>query len=108
MNYLHTKYMLLDPLSDDPIVISGSANFSTASTVNNDENMLIIRGNTRVADIFLTEFMRLFNHFEARNWLNRLSDEAEKKARHLKSDNSWTKPYYTEGSSEQAERKLFS
>ena len=44
VNYLHTKYMLIDPLSDDPIVISGSANFSNASTVDNDENMLIIRG----------------------------------------------------------------
>jgi len=27
----------------------------------NDENMLVLRGDTRVADIFLTEFMRLFN-----------------------------------------------
>jgi hypothetical protein len=25
--------------------------------------MLIIRGDTRVADIYLGEFMRLFNHF---------------------------------------------
>jgi hypothetical protein len=39
--------------------------------------MLIIRGDTRVADIFLGEFMRLFNHFQVRNMLNKLSDEAE-------------------------------
>ena len=63
VNYLHTKYMLIDPLSDDPVVITGSANFSEASTIYNDENMVIIRGDTRVADIFLGEFMRLFNHF---------------------------------------------
>ena len=41
VNYLHTKYMLVDPLSDDPVVISGSANFSNASSVDNDENMLV-------------------------------------------------------------------
>jgi hypothetical protein len=27
----------------------------------NDENMFVLQGDTRVADIFLTEFMRLFN-----------------------------------------------
>jgi phosphatidylserine/phosphatidylglycerophosphate/cardiolipin synthase-like enzyme len=108
VNYLHTKYMLIDPLSDDPIVITGSANFSDASTHDNDENMLIIRGNTRVADIFLGEFMRLFNHFEYRNRENSLSDAAAEKARFLKGDDSWTKPYYQDGSPEQNERLLFS
>jgi phosphatidylserine/phosphatidylglycerophosphate/cardiolipin synthase-like enzyme len=66
VRYIHTKFMLVDPLSSDPIVITGSANFSDASTTKNDENMLVIRGNTRVADVYLTEFMRLFNHFEFR------------------------------------------
>ena len=66
VRYIHTKFMLIDPLSSDPIVITGSANFSNASTRENDENMLVIRGDTRVADIYLTEFMRLFNHFEFR------------------------------------------
>ncbi|HZS16743.1 MAG TPA: phospholipase D-like domain-containing protein, partial [Candidatus Udaeobacter sp.] len=45
VRYLHTKYMLVDPLGANPLVVSGSANFSEASTTNNDENMLIIRGN---------------------------------------------------------------
>ena len=67
VKYIHTKFMLIDPLSSDPIVITGSANFSDPSTRQNDENMLIIRGSTRVADIYLGEFMRLFNHFEFRS-----------------------------------------
>jgi phosphatidylserine/phosphatidylglycerophosphate/cardiolipin synthase-like enzyme len=49
--FIHTKFLLVDPLSDDPLVCSGSANFSGASLKSNDENMLQIRGNTRVADI---------------------------------------------------------
>ncbi|UCC43313.1 MAG: hypothetical protein JSU65_09200, partial [Candidatus Zixiibacteriota bacterium] len=108
VNYLHTKYMLIDPLSDDPVVITGSANFSEASTVNNDENMLIIRGNKRVADIYLGEFMRLFNHFHERNVLNKRSDEEAEQAIWLSPDDSWTKPYYTDGAQEQSERLLFS
>jgi phosphatidylserine/phosphatidylglycerophosphate/cardiolipin synthase-like enzyme len=68
VKFIHTKYALVDPLSNDPVVIIGSANFSGASVSENDENMLVIRGNQRVADIYVTEFMRLFTHmyFRAR------------------------------------------
>jgi hypothetical protein len=48
--FVHSKVLLIDPLSDDPLVCSGSANFSMSSLTANDENMLLIRGNTRVAD----------------------------------------------------------
>lgn len=61
--YIHSKFLLVDPLGSNPVVITGSANFSKASTNNNDENMMIIRGNRRVADIYFTEFNRLFNHY---------------------------------------------
>lgn len=65
--YIHSKFLLVDPLSNDPVVVTGSANFSKASTNDNDENMIIIRGNTRVADIYFTEFNRLFNHYYFRS-----------------------------------------
>lgn len=63
VSYVHSKFLLRDPLGNDPIVVTGSANFSTASTNSNDENMLIIRGDLRAADIYFTEFNRLFNHY---------------------------------------------
>lgn len=107
VQYLHTKYLLIDPLSDDPLVMTGSANFSEASTIANDENLLIIRGDTRVADIFIGEFMRLFNHFAARNQQNILSDELYAKSQQLAEDDSWVKPYYKEGTQKQQERLLF-
>jgi phosphatidylserine/phosphatidylglycerophosphate/cardiolipin synthase-like enzyme len=65
--YIHTKFLLHDPLGDDPIVVTGSANFSRASTQDNDENVVVIRGNTRVADIYFTEFSRLFFHYYYRS-----------------------------------------
>jgi phosphatidylserine/phosphatidylglycerophosphate/cardiolipin synthase-like enzyme len=64
----------MDPLSDNPVVVSGSANFSDASTSENDENMIIIKGDTRVADIYYTEFMRLFNHYYFRSVYNSLKN----------------------------------
>jgi phosphatidylserine/phosphatidylglycerophosphate/cardiolipin synthase-like enzyme len=95
VDYLHTKYLLIDPLTPDPIVVAGSANFSDNSTTKNDENMLVIRGDERIAHIFLTEFMRLFNHFQYRNKVNALADDELAAALTLSPDDSWTRPYYT-------------
>ncbi|MFL5341387.1 MAG: phospholipase D-like domain-containing protein [Gemmataceae bacterium] len=108
VDFLHTKYLLIDPLTADPTVVTGSANFSDNSTTMNDENMLVIRGDTRVADIFLTEFMRLFNHFQHRNKINALPDEQADATAFLCAIDAWTAPYFAEGSPECAERLLFS
>jgi len=67
VSFIHSKFLLVDPLGGDPIVVTGSANFSVASENDNDENMLIVRGNRRVADIYFTEFNRLFNHYYFRS-----------------------------------------
>jgi phospholipase D-like protein len=64
--YIHDKFMLVDPLGDDPIVVTGTANFSRPSQSANDENMVVIRGNQRVADIYFGEFMRIFDHLYSR------------------------------------------
>lgn len=64
--YIHDKFLLVDPLGDDPIVVTGTANFSRPSQHANDENMLVIRGSERVADIYFGEFMRIFDHLYSR------------------------------------------
>jgi phosphatidylserine/phosphatidylglycerophosphate/cardiolipin synthase-like enzyme len=83
VSYIHSKFLLKDPLGTDPIVVTGSANFSDASTNDNDENMLVIRGNQRVADIYFTEFNRLFYHYYFRSVQERtrkmLSEDDKKK-----------------------------
>jgi phosphatidylserine/phosphatidylglycerophosphate/cardiolipin synthase-like enzyme len=98
----------VDPLSADPTVISGSANFSPASTDGNDENMLIIRGDRDVADVYFTEYARIFQHFYARWWAARITA-----ARHapdsgfLAEDAGWQASYFTDGNNKQRQRILF-
>jgi hypothetical protein len=76
--FVHSKVLLIDPLSDDPLVCTGSANFSKNSLTANDENMLLIRGDTRVADIYMTELDRIFRHFRARDVINREATAGKK------------------------------
>ncbi len=108
VKYVHTKYALIDPLGGDPVVITGSANFSDASTKSNDENMLVIRGDTRVADLYLTEFMRLFYHFYFRYVVDQEANRAsDPSARYLTPDEGWLSDYYRKGSPRQKERLYF-
>ncbi|MEP6691974.1 MAG: phospholipase D-like domain-containing protein [Gemmatimonadaceae bacterium] len=72
--YIHDKFMLVDPLSNDPVVVTGTANFSGPSQYANDENMLVIRRNTRVADVYFGEFMRIFDHLYSRYIINKLKN----------------------------------
>jgi hypothetical protein len=71
-DYVHNKILIIDPLGASPIIVSGSANLSKPSTDSNDENMLVVKGGDfkREADIYFTEFVRLFDHFQFREWLN--------------------------------------
>ncbi|MFC5791626.1 hypothetical protein EDM22_06205 [Agromyces tardus] len=99
--YIHTKYLLVDPLGADPIVVVGSANFSEASTDTNDENMLVIRGNPAVADVYLGEFMRLFSHYAFRESVKFAGATTPTEAlsrKHLIESTSWADAgYFTPG-----------
>jgi phosphatidylserine/phosphatidylglycerophosphate/cardiolipin synthase-like enzyme len=91
--FIHCKFLLHDPLGDDPIVVTGSANFSAASTSENDENMVIVRGDRRVADIYFTEFNRLFNHYYFRSIAERSNPTETLRGLHLAEDDSWLQKY---------------
>lgn len=108
--YVHTKYLMIDPLSDDPMIFTGSANFSAPSLLSNDENMMLIRGDKRVADIYLTEFDRLFRHFWFRQFANQAGERSAsaEKAKFLIEDDSWTNSAFEDGNFKQRRRKLFS
>jgi phosphatidylserine/phosphatidylglycerophosphate/cardiolipin synthase-like enzyme len=112
VKYTHTKYMLIDPLGGNPVVISGSANFSEASTVTNDENMLVITGDTRVADIYLGEFMRLWHHYRYRSITNKnadkdTGDEQGYEPNYLDENDAWTVSFFKPGTFKYKRRRTF-
>jgi phosphatidylserine/phosphatidylglycerophosphate/cardiolipin synthase-like enzyme len=108
-NYIHTKFMLVDPLREDPLVVTGSANFSRPSQRINDENMLVIRGDTRVADIYFGEYMRIFDHHYARYVVRLLQNagRSDPTAGYLKDTmNAWL-PSHFDAESPKAKRRRY-
>ncbi|MBI3866033.1 MAG: hypothetical protein HY290_29500 [Planctomycetia bacterium] len=108
--YIHDKFMLVDPLGDDPIVVTGSANFSKASQVANDENMVVIRGNKRVADIYFGEFMRIFDHLYSRYIVGKMKEKEihDPDAGYLKERAAdWVPQHFKKGGRKDLRRRYF-
>lgn len=98
VRWVHTKFVMIDPLGADPVIITGSANFSDASTETNEENMLVIRGNRRVADIYFTEFLRIYTHHAFRESLTfKQKPGSQWKPNYLDEKPTWQKDYFTAG-----------
>jgi phosphatidylserine/phosphatidylglycerophosphate/cardiolipin synthase-like enzyme len=63
---IHSKVLLVDPLSDEPVVVTGSHNFSGAASGKNDENFVIIRGDKKLAESYLVNVQGAWRHYAAR------------------------------------------
>jgi phosphatidylserine/phosphatidylglycerophosphate/cardiolipin synthase-like enzyme len=101
---IHTKLVVVDFTSESPTIICGSHNFSETASEDNDENFLIVRGDTGVADCYGCELMRLYDHYRFR-WYLKQGTQQEPAA--LSEDDSWTEPYFAEGSLEESDRLRF-
>jgi phosphatidylserine/phosphatidylglycerophosphate/cardiolipin synthase-like enzyme len=105
---IHTKLIVVDFTSENPIVISGSHNFSASGSEGNDENYLILRGDTDVADSYGCELMRLYDHYRFR-YVSKIKTDAgeEQDPPKLAPDDTWTIPYFEAGSLKMIDRLRF-
>ena len=65
---IHDKTIVVDPFSKDCAVITGSHNLGFRASSNNDENMLIIRGDRPIAQAYAAHVMDIFEHYRSR-WI---------------------------------------
>jgi phosphatidylserine/phosphatidylglycerophosphate/cardiolipin synthase-like enzyme len=101
---VHTKAVITDFTSDNPTIISGSHNLSTSASQGNDENYLIIRGDTDLADRYGLELLRFYEHYRFRYFARQLD---LKQVQPLAVDDRWTHDYYLEGDLRQLSRLRF-
>ncbi|MFJ2479864.1 phospholipase D-like domain-containing protein [Pseudomonas sp. NPDC087598] len=101
---VHTKAVVTDFTTDAPTIISGSHNLSVSASNGNDENYLIIRGDTDLADRYGLELLRFYEHYRFRYFAKKL---ALKQVSPLAVDDSWTNDYYVEGDLRELSRLRF-
>jgi PLD-like domain len=96
---IHHKFVVIDAETDRPILYTGSANLSNNSLYNNDENLLEIVGSRQLADEYLAEFLRLYEHYRARVAFNRFHG-GQSSTFKLTPNADWARKYYRQGSPE--------
>jgi phosphatidylserine/phosphatidylglycerophosphate/cardiolipin synthase-like enzyme len=106
---VHHKFVVIDAEGDNPVVFTGSANFSGNSLHSNDENLLEITGSPRLARIYFAEFLRLYEHYRARDASNRRQGTGGAAPDHTKftltGDSAWARKYFVAGSPEAKARQ---
>jgi hypothetical protein len=70
--------------------------------------MLVIRGSQDVADVYFTEYARIFQHFYARWWAAQIAAaQHAPDSGFLVEDATWQTSYLTDGDNKQRQRLLF-
>lgn len=105
---VHHKFVVIDAEGENPVVFTGSANFSNNSAHNNDENLLEITECPRLAAMYFAEFLRLYEHYRARSYEKpELHQPADAKPQPFKLavDGRWSRKYYAADTPEGKARK---
>ena len=77
----HDKIVVIDPFSDDCVVVTGSHNLGYQASYNNDENLVMIQGNKKLAMAYATHVLDLYDHF---SWRWTVRRDASKNDSYLK------------------------
>jgi len=105
--YIHLKTLITDFTTNNPTVIVGSHNFSKPASNKNDENFVVIKEDTEVADTYFCEMMRLYDHYRFRYNLNK-KGAGYNTLLSLRTNNSWINDYYNPEHLKYDERIRFS
>src|SRR5262245_8444470 len=71
---VHDKIVVIDPFHAECVVATGSHNLGFKASYNNDENLLLVRGNQALAQAYAAHVADVFEHYRWR-WYNKRSAE---------------------------------
>jgi len=72
---IHDEIIVIDPFADDCVVVTGSHNLGHKGSYDNDENLVIVEGNKRLAVTYATHVLDVYDHFAWRYTVKRLGSE---------------------------------
>ncbi len=86
---IHSKVVLIDPFGDNPILITGSHNLGPKASRKNDENMVIIYRDKKLAEAYAVHIMAVYNHYRWRAYLQKMKVEEKNPWRGLEKGDKW-------------------
>ncbi|HYX26390.1 MAG TPA: phospholipase D-like domain-containing protein [Thermoanaerobaculia bacterium] len=103
---IHDKIVVIDPFSENSVVVTGSHNLGWRASSNNDENLVIVKGHRGLAEAYATHVLDVYDHYR---WRYRLKQEGIKNAfSSLDPTDGWQDKYFdAQGRLDNPELKLW-
>jgi phosphatidylserine/phosphatidylglycerophosphate/cardiolipin synthase-like enzyme len=101
---IHDKIIVVDPFSDDCVVITGSHNLGYRASYNNDENLIIVHGNSTLARAYAAHVMDVYDHYRFRYIVQQHKQDA---FTGLETDDKWQDKYFDSNKEIQNEMKFW-
>jgi phosphatidylserine/phosphatidylglycerophosphate/cardiolipin synthase-like enzyme len=103
---IHDKLVVIDAFTDNCIVITGSHNLGYRASYNNDENLLIIKGNNELTTSYATHVLDVYDHYRWRYYLSK-NTQPSKRFEGLNTQPSWQNPYFNELHGESIDKRFW-
>ncbi len=85
---VHSKLIVVDPFTD-PVVITGSHNFSIGASGKNDENFVIVRDNEQLARHYAAHILSVYHHYRWLAYVSELQSKGTGPSGYLSVEDSW-------------------
>lgn len=96
---VHSKLIVVDPFTN-PVVVTGSHNFSGSASQKNDDNFIIVRGNQELALHYATHILSVYHHYSWLAYLKTQQGKGKGPSGYLRENDEWQAPKLS-GSSKQ-------
>jgi phosphatidylserine/phosphatidylglycerophosphate/cardiolipin synthase-like enzyme len=106
---IHDKIVVVDPFTDNCAVVTGSHNLGFKASYQNDENLLILRGNRAAAEAYAAHVLDVYDHFRWRWYLQQAQkkDQEQQAWQDLDETDHWQDKYFKPGSLASADVKFW-
>ena len=96
MAIVHDKIVVIDPLSKNCVVATGSHNLGFKASYENDENLLIFRGHQALAQAYAVHVLDVYDHYRFRAWQAKNEEDGKPFFEgHIQSDDKWLRKYFS-------------
>jgi phosphatidylserine/phosphatidylglycerophosphate/cardiolipin synthase-like enzyme len=91
---VHSKVIVIDPAGENPVVMTGSHNFSDRASTKNDDNLVIIQGDNALALTYAARIVSIYDTYRWQAWRNTPDGQKDKG---LKRSDDWLRNRLNQG-----------
>jgi len=84
---VHSKTIIIDPFGADPVVITGSHNLGPKASKGNDDNLVIVKGDSELAATYAVNIEAIYASYRWR--YNRLYSKKAQAFTQLEDSDEW-------------------